>query len=299
MSNSIPAGVIVVQELDGPDRGSADDSRQSLRAQHVPPPGTLYVGLDDTLFLSARSLITGAVVTITGRWRDRSGEMLPFQRTVTPANTGAESVLPFQLGEGYLYSVTAQVTGVTARRGDVFVQLRLVRAPGASPVPIAVLLSDYVTSGACLGYPFPWLRGASDGQSSPTQITQAAPAAGADVSITVPANTVWRVIALQTQFTTSAAVANRFAAIGYTDAAGNPVMRSPAGAAIPASQAPRISAFIGAALAAVAGASQWALPLPAAPLLLPGYKVVTQTFNIDAADQWNITHVLVEQYLDA
>lgn len=126
-------------------------------------------------------------------------------------------------------------------------------------------------------------------QGDPSHVLQAikvpAPAAGADFTFTVPGDRALRIVSVTAQLVTSAAVANRGAAL---------VITAPEGVVITVEQPAVITAGLTTLLCWGSGVSGDATALVNGRLtagigeyeLPPGYVVSTATAALDAADQW-------------
>ena len=112
----------------------------------------------------------------------------------------------------------------------------------------------------------------------------AAPAAGAEFSITVPGGEVWELHTLLTKLTTDATVANRHLELTLDD--GNTVYeRVPTSAATPASTLVTMQYVVGSP-GAYGASNKLMLAFGAiAPVLFPGHRIRSSTLNLQAADQ--------------
>jgi hypothetical protein len=122
------------------------------------------------------------------------------------------------------------------------------------------------------------------------------PAAGVDISVTVPATSQWEVISLQATLTTGAAIGNRVPHIVISDALGHAVYNVPAVNNQAAASVKTYSA--GAAIAPSDFDNSAVLVLPYGLVLLQGWVLSTLTTALQAADQWILGNILVEEWLD-
>lgn len=120
------------------------------------------------------------------------------------------------------------------------------------------------------------------------------PSAGAEISVTVPGGVIWIPQALTTRLTTNATVASRVPVLTYDD--GESVFaRMATTTVVTATQAPPLSwlAMYGTAIQP-AGGKTFSSPL--VPLLLPsGYRIRTQTDELQATDQYDAPVLYVKQ----
>lgn len=119
------------------------------------------------------------------------------------------------------------------------------------------------------------------------------PAAGAEVSITVPGRAVWRVLAFRAVLVTDATVTNRQVSL-LVDNSETVFWQVAAGAVQTASLTVRYSAAPGIAGDAQVAGGVVVLPLP--PLtLLPGWRIRTSTVALQAGDDWGAPVLYVQE----
>lgn len=120
---------------------------------------------------------------------------------------------------------------------------------------------------------------------TPTSAASAAPAAGADITVTVPSGQTWTLQSFDASLTTSAAVANRVVAVVIDDGT-NVLYRWVAGLNQTASQTLEYAGAVGGV--DVGGtARNNVVTFPLAGITLPaGYRIRTITTAIQAGDQW-------------
>lgn len=127
------------------------------------------------------------------------------------------------------------------------------------------------------------------------QVTQAAPAVGADWRYTGPGQGIQRIVAMRGVLTTSAAVANRLVSLVLSDGTFD-YATVPSPAAITASKSGVVSTVPGAPSV---GAADGPLLYPSPTdgwLLLPGWSIRASTTAIDVGDQWSAVQLWVVEY---
>ena len=135
-----------------------------------------------------------------------------------------------------------------------------------------------------------------DGAGTLRSITGSTPAAGAEISETVPANTRWRLLSFRTQIVTAVAVASREPRLILDDGV-NEFYRVDNGANIAASLttvlvwAPSVPISAGIATDQIA-------PIPGDTWLGAGYRIRTLTAAIQAADQYSAPQYEVLEWID-
>jgi len=127
---------------------------------------------------------------------------------------------------------------------------------------------------------------------------QVSPAAGADISITVPNGVFWDVNSLTALFTASAAAANRLVSFFVKNQDGQVVYQYQFSTALIATNTCTFTFSEDYAAAPQAqGNGLFVLGPAPKPWLLPGWTFGTITAAKDAADQWSAVTVWVEEYL--
>jgi hypothetical protein len=247
--------------------------------------------------LTVWTSVTGLTVTVTGVVGGPDGVTRPFLYTLgNPPGTRAATAQVFTLEEGVLLAVQVYASGALLTRGQCYVRLELMQGVAASALSLGTILADYVTSNVPAAYPGAGIRHSLDGPGALRSITQANPAAGADLSITVPANVRWRLWTFRAQFISSAVVATRIPQLQLTD--GTNIVYEAASATQGASQnitnewspagaADRTTS--GNAVNNAAGFPLW---------LAAGWQLKTQTLLIDVGDQWGNIDYVVEEWID-
>lgn len=261
----------------------------------VQPPSQVYVENIDQISVSCASSVVGETVTVNYRLLRFDGEIVEGQFAVRPASNRTVTTYTETLTEGFLLTVSCRAA-VATTRGQTFVRIFLSSPAFAGNLPSYMLMADYVTNTMAPGHPNGRVLAPSEGPGWPHSAIAAVPAAGANATITVPANARWRVGSAYGQLTTSAAVANRFGGVLVTSA-GVLVF---AGMSPDAQAASLVRIYSGSGFSAesLAGSGFGAWSLPVNTFLLGGDVVRTVTANLDAADQWNAFEISVEEWLD-
>ena len=189
-------------------------------------------------------------------------------------------------------SLTVRTAQTSVSRGECYVKVSL-RVEG---VVVALLFSGYVTDAGTQAYPGGKIESSVEGPGLIRSITGTDPAAGVEISETVPTGARWRLISLTTIFVADATVASRLAVLTPTDGA-NILLRSPGGSSITASQTVRISwgdfgardsntinGFLGAVGSLL--------------YLMAGSVIATVTSSIQAGDNYGAPQMLVEEWIE-
>lgn len=126
-------------------------------------------------------------------------------------------------------------------------------------------------------------------------ITGTDPAAGAEISETVPARRRWKLTGILFTLATDAAAANR-RVILVIDNGTNTIYALPSDTLQTASQA-RLYLFTPQPVAQFQIVNDFFLPLPILSLA-PGYQIFTNTTALQAGDNYSAPQLLVEEWID-
>jgi len=110
-------------------------------------------------------------------------------------------------------NITARMIVGTVSRGQCYVKIS-VRVEG---VLVAVLSAGYVTSNVTLAWPYGKLESSIEGPGLIRTITGTNPAAGLEISESVPSGAVWRPMLVRFTLVTDATVITRIVRLRFTD----------------------------------------------------------------------------------
>lgn len=257
----------------------------------------IYVSGEDAIRLGALNSATGVTLRLTGRFLPaNSGRVSVFSHELVPATDRSLSTRSSPLGEGWLIDWSVIASAGTPQIGQCFCVVSLVRGFTATVLDLATLAAGYVTSTQRLTAGLGARATSVDGPGAVRSITGTTPAAGAEITETVPTNAQWELLALFTTFTTSAAVANRIPSLVLDDGA-NIFYRFGVTATIPASQTRRLLWHPGG-LGSIADANnQISHASPIGARLAPAFRIRTITTAIDVADQYSLVQYLVREWI--
>jgi|SRR5882672_11819435 len=273
------------------------NKRVYFKRHHVQPPGDEYVTRDDILRLSFWSPTAASTVRLSVRVLTPEGNVDPRFETVNAQTAGTTpGVLTLNNLEGFLLS--ASVSSPDAPRGQVFVTLEIIRGLGSADVTRgAVLLAGYPDQLRSIGYPESPVQSSLDGRGLMRIVTGAVPAAGAEISDTVPAGRQWILRSARLSLATAAVIAARIVGLTVDDGAGAIPAESTAGVAQAISLTRVYSfapGFSGLNLTGV-----YSVPWVFESRLLPGWRIRTRTQAIDPGDQYSAAVYLVEEFITA
>lgn len=262
----------------------------------VQPPSSVYVESDDEIvFNFASTQLENEQITVNYRLLRFDGEVIHGQFVaIFPADRLVHTHTE-PLTEGFLLSMSCKALQATTR-GQTFVRAFITNPGLGGNQPSYMLMADYVTQQMAPGYPNGRVTMPSEGPGNITQVTGSTPAAGANWSLQVPANSRWRVITTSAVLFTDAVVGNRVVEEQF-------VVNLMAGyLAVSASNQPASTsyAYTGAELTptATARVDRINLPVPPDLILLAANFVNSVVFGMDPGDQWSAPQMIVEEWLD-
>jgi hypothetical protein len=257
-----------------------------------------YMRVDDNLRLTSYNALASVVLQFRYRFLDiEGGNVVAGQETQTPNTDRTAKTSIFPTPEGWLLGGEVFASGAAPLLGQTYVVVEVVRGLASSATPLQVIAAGYLSAKQPLQFPALGPGASLDGAGALRSITGATPAAGAEIAESVPTGARWELLAFQTQFVTSAAVANRIPQLVIDDGA-NVVYRVGQAANQAASLTFRRSWFPGGPSAVADNANNVALGLPIGLRLGAGYRLRTITTAIDAGDQYSAIQYVVREWLE-
>jgi hypothetical protein len=216
-------------------------------------------------------------------------EVVSHDHTPSTDRTLSSSVISITGSPIYL-TARSSVSGI--KRGQCYVRVSL-RIEG---VIVATLFAGYVDGTTAVAFPNGKIEDSLSGFGFFRSITGTDPAAGAEVSETVPTGALWKLHSLTVTLVCDATVANRQPKLRFDDLS-NFVFYGGFGAN---SVAGETSQLAWAAVGAVA-ASSYSGRLNQLPFdfkLLAGYRIRTNTSTIQAGDDYGAPQLYVEEWIN-
>lgn len=261
------------------------------------PASQLYIQKDDLLTALIYNSATGIELFFGTRMLMPDGQIIPAEFQARPTADRTLNQFRFTLPEGFLLGVTAGVRSAGPLRGQCFVILLLQRSFSTiNWIYAGTLFQDYVSFQDFNGWPQGSIRSGLEGPGFVRSITGTDPAAGAEISETVPTNARWRPIALRFRLVTDATVANRRPGIVLDDGA-TAYFVSQAGSVQTASLTYDYNAGTLGFTQGVFSLDQW-IPLPHYLLMPGGHRIRTSTVNLAAGDNYGAPQLLVEEWIE-
>lgn len=275
---------------------SINPDRVNFARRQVPPPAANYLGADDLLAVQTLCSHATTTVEIHGRILRPSGDVLPLRYVHTPNRDRSVKVEFFTIGEGFLLSWVVFPTSLDVRRGQLFATLAVTRGGTVSTTLMQVLAQDYLSSSEAMGWPGSPVHSSIEGVGNLRAITPTTPAAGAEISETVPTNARWRVIGFTFNLITSAVAGNRVVRLNIDDGTNVQVIVGNSAAQTAGLAARYNIASFGNWLGLVA--NHYSLPLPPNLWIPQGWRLRTATSGIDAGDTMIQPQLYVEEWLE-
>lgn len=259
-------------------------------------PHGVYVTGDDFLLITSINTVASVRLALGGRMVGATGRPHHFadSHVATADRVAATSVM--RLGEGWLQEITLGVTGATPQFGQTFARVDLVRGDGPGRTAHGTLIQGPLTAVQRRAWPGSPLEFTLGLPGAIRSLTGTDPAAGAEISETVPTGARWRFISLRVSFTTDATVANRTPALAFDD-----------GTNVFAQAAPNVNQAAGATfvhhyLAVGVNHAQTSLSAQTSTppnLILPaGFRLRTITGALQVGDNFAAPQYLVEEWLE-
>lgn len=276
-----------------PDPLEILDAGQESRAALFSPSRAYMTG-EENLRVTAVCNTASVTLTINGRQLRPDSTPSPLNETLKPTSNRVVTTGIFGLAEGWLLGLTVRATAGSPPAGSTWVLLELVRGSGSQAQLVQTLGYGFVTANKPYAWPLSANTDPFDGAGHLRLIVGATPAAGAEISETVPTGAQWELISFEADLTTAVAVANRVPVFTIDDGA-NIYYRAPVNGNETASATWRnILTTIGSVNngllqnVAVEGAPS-NLRLPA------GHRIRTATIAIQGADQYAAPIYLVRE----
>lgn len=272
--------------------------QEPIPATVTPGASWLYVTGEDALCCTVFNAAAGVTVTVTGRILE-FGDVRPkpFAQTLTPATDRSASVVRYSIGDGWLLNAQVLVSSGTPGIGQTFARLSLVRGTTSNALDLFTLAAGYVTAKMPLSYPGSGVLASVEGAGALRSITGATPAAGGEISETVPTGARWELLALTATLTPSGTVANRDPTLVFDDGA-NVYAKSDMHINEPTGSVWINTWFQGANSAGTLQASAAQAPIGIGLRLAAGHRIRTSTIAIQVADQWSAIQYLVREWIE-
>ena len=262
----------------------------------VSAPAPFFMSGEDSLELGILCGATGETLTCAGRFMTIDRQIRTFEMRVVPSAARVMTTVVESLGQGWLLNFTAWPTSGNPNYGEMWARVRVLRGRSGATSIIGTLAYGYVTLQQGISFPGTTFRNPLEGPGRIRSITGTDPAAGAEISETVPTGARWMLRAIAASFVTDATVANRFPVLKIDDGATVFYIADPPAAQAASNTLIYVSGSGVTRLTSVAGQPSWALPVGL--ILMAGSRIRTQTVGIVAGDNYGAPQLLVEEWLE-
>lgn len=264
---------------------------------NLPPPSPLYVSGDELLVFQCFNSVAGATLLVQMRILLPDGSLSRMEQRFQLTSARANNVFEIPLQECFLLSVTFAASTVGVRTGQFYVTANIEFGAVGKGSFQYQLFAGYLSQAIVAGWPTSSPKSCLDGPGMMLSIQNAAPGAGADFTVTVPTQARWKVRAINAQLVTAVAVATRAVELEVSDGAGNLLLIAPANVTQAASLSIRYQGSA-APYPATTIATRAFCAFPPDLVLFQGWKILSSTGSIQAADQWSVQNLIVEEWIE-
>jgi len=274
-----------------------------FRLDNVLPAPLIYLGPNDRLWIRAYNSVAGAEVEVRGRILLPGGALFDFSAKLAPSSDriANDQTLDFRLPRDvngfFLEHLLVVRSAGSFRRGQFFVQVAVFRGSGQSGFRHQVLASGYVGFDLALAWPGTGVLSPLEGPGALVSVAGSDPAAGAEISETVPAHARWRLQGISFALATSAVVAGRIVSVLIDDGASE-FMRISNSSTQGASATFRYTVGAFGNNVSIAGSNTVVLMMPPDLFLFQGWRVRTLTTLLDAGDNFGPPQLCVEEWIE-
>jgi hypothetical protein len=256
----------------------------------------VYLTGEDRLRLRTFNSFAGVELALEGRFLSLEGRVEPFAERHVPNTDRTLATTTHPRGEGWLLGAQIRASSGAPRRGQCFAMLDVVRGQTGAIQPLQLLTKGYVTDTTPRAWPSDEPEDSCEGPGVIRSITGTDPAAGAEVSETVPTNARWRLMAVFVQFVADANVANRNPFLIIDDGA-TTLLEIGSSTSITAGQT--INLNYGAVGGnAAPGSNGHVISIPPDLYLMGGFRIRTATTSIQAGDNFGAPQLWVEEWIE-
>ena len=249
----------------------------------------------DELRLGVTTAIASIVVGVSGVLRNANDEDSVFDMRVAATSDRVETVLQQNIGAGHILHCNSYlVSGTNIDRG-VFVNARIVRESGAIDLPQLTLFSGYLDGGHQPSFPYGKHHAPLEGPGQVRAITGTNQAADTEITETVPAGAVWRLMGVRFQLVTGAAAAARQVTLIVDDGT-NTIWQADGNATQADTLTRNYNFFPWSTLPTAAGTEIFGF-IPPNMLLRNAFRIRTSRTNGVAGDNYGAPIMLVEEWM--
>ncbi len=258
-------------------------------------PFALMLTEEDRLRVDVWNTASNNTIRVSGVFFTERNEASPFLFTPTITTDGSQQTSRFFCGLSVLQFLTVSTASISLKPGQTFVRVLVEHGAGPDPVVLTQLTEGYVTDHHNLKWPSAAAFTSTQSHNFLTTLTSADPAAGAEITFTVPANAQLDVSAVRFTLTTSVAAANRQVHVVVDDGA-TVLYDAPANAVQAASLTRNYNVTFQTAQPAATD-NEIYIAMPIRSRLSSGFRIRTATTALQAGDDFSAMIVTAERYL--
>jgi hypothetical protein len=262
----------------------------------VPPPSVIYVGPDDKLFVVVLNSAANAQIEVSYQVIRADGSLTLFDQTFVVTSDRISNGFFIPLPEGYLLHVNLRAASALVRRGQFYTKAQLRRGGPVTTHLVAELCAGCPDNQHDVSWPTMNPQGSIEGPGMLRAIVGTDPAAGAEISETVPTGARWRLRGVVATLVTDATVANRQPSLVLDDGA-NVYARMPFDSAQVGTQTIAYSWACGGNPANGSTVAR-GMPLNDQAYLFQAHRFRTATAGLVAGDNWSAPVYLVEEWIE-
>jgi hypothetical protein len=256
-----------------------------------------YLKIDDNIRVTSYNALASVRLEVRYRFVDCDGQIGANQEAQTPNTDRTAKSTIFVTPEGWLLGGEIFVSGAAPLIGQTYVVVEIVRGLGSSALPLQVIAAGYVSAKQPLPFPNTQMYSTLDGGGAIRSISGSTPAAGAEISETVPTGARWELLTFATTLITSVAAANRFPTLTLDDGA-SVYYQDTATTAHAASTTIRYVFAEGNGFKSGTTNNLQNGAVPMGNRLSAGHRIRTATQAIQVADQYSNVQYLVREWLE-
>jgi hypothetical protein len=266
-------------------------------------PGAIFCSGEESIRVTAINAAASVALALSGRTlpirlagSDPPVDVGNFRDVFTPATNRTASTQLRQLGAGWVLDWGVFVSSGSPLIGQCWISVDLVRGQLGATQVLSHLGHGYITANQPIGGGSPQLATSLEGGGALRSITGTDPAAGAEVSETVPTGARWQLIGFSVNLVTSAVVANRATSF-FVDDGANVYFANTVQAVQTATQTIRC-AFGPIGVTGANGGNVYLAGSPDPLYLGAGHRIRTVTVNIDVGDNYGAPQYLVREWME-
>lgn len=264
--------------------------------RNLPPPTSLYTYPEATLRVRILNARTGAQVSVRGLFLPVEGRFVEITETYNPDATRTPNDFFVRVGEGFLIGISASITPTTTQPGECFMLVELGKSTQATYFPLYPLIGGYVVGNSALTWPGSPPANPGVGRGNIRTIVGTDPAAGNEILETVPTNTIWRLMGFRAGFTAANVGVARQIRMGISDPLASSMYVVSNEVDQPINSTTRYNAGPSLASQSV-NRLEFRMPFPADIIMLAGYNFFTIVNTLNAADNWSVPVLFVEEWV--